>query len=239
MKSSSCPTQEELKEYYEALPRENGFTSQCRMELIGDIRGKRVLDEDCRRGKGVIKLSARVGEKGFALGIDPNKEWIERGLSYMDESWRRNGLTHNNMDYRVAYPENLAAAGIEDGSFDLIFMNTSVYLAYDPDCAFAEAFRALRPGGTLILNAVVASSERDADVVKQARAIGNAIQASPCRKCLSESLMNAGFDDPEYYDEGAVEPHFGETDDADVPIVETDEMVTFTRTVVRAYKPRF
>ena len=39
-------TREELDAYYAALPREWGYSSQCKMTLLGEIRGKRVLDID-------------------------------------------------------------------------------------------------------------------------------------------------------------------------------------------------
>ena len=55
---------EALRAYYEQLPNEYGFASQCKMTLLGDLKGKRVLDIDCRRGKGVIKLSDYVGARG-------------------------------------------------------------------------------------------------------------------------------------------------------------------------------
>ena len=55
---------ETLAAYYARLPKEYGFASQCKMTLLGDIRGKRVLDIDCRRGKGVVKLSDHVARRG-------------------------------------------------------------------------------------------------------------------------------------------------------------------------------
>ena len=45
---------QKLADYYAGQPKEWGFHSQCKMTLIGDIRGKRAIDIDCRRGKGVI-----------------------------------------------------------------------------------------------------------------------------------------------------------------------------------------
>ena len=168
---------ETLAAYYARLPKEYGFASQCKMTLLGDIRGKRVLDIDCRRGKGVVKLSDHVGPKGHVVGVDPSPEWIGIARSFMEDAWRRNGLPRNNMEYLVAYPEDLRAAGLEDGTFDLVFANSSVNLDCWPEEVFREAFRVLRPGGVLVFDGVLASDDRNEATVRQAREIGNAVQA--------------------------------------------------------------
>lgn len=227
-----------LKAYYDTLPKEFGFASRCKMTLLGDIVGKRVLDIDCRRGKGVIKLSDYVGPRGFVLGVDPSPEWIEIARSFMDDAWRRNGLPFNNMNYAVAYPEDLAAAGVADESFDLVFTNSSISLDYDMAQVLREAFRALRPGGLLVFDGVVAEGPRDAATVARARAIGNAVQASPSRLDFDCMVTEAGFYAPEYYEESFVRPHEGYRDDYEVSAVESDENVRFVKTTARICKPR-
>lgn len=229
---------QKLADFYASQPKEWGFHSQCKMTFIGDIRGRKVIDIDCRRGKGVIKLSDYVGQKGFALGVDPSPEFVEIGLSFMDEAWRKNGLIANNMDYRVGYPENLAVAGVRDGEFDLVFANSSINLAYDPRAAFAEFYRVLRPGGVLMYDAVVAEQERDPEVVEKAREIANSIQSALSRETVNAYAREAGFYAPEYYEEFEVAPNVGFKDDEVVPIVECDERVTFTKTTARIAKPR-
>ena len=229
---------EALRAYYEKRPVEYGFASQCKMTLLGDIKGKRVLDVDCRRGKGVIKLSDYVGPKGFAMGVDPSAEWIEVALSFMEDAWRRNGLPCNNMAYQVAYPEDLAAAGLDDCSFDMVFANSSISLDYAPAQVVREIARVLRPGGLFVYDGVVAEVDRDAVAIEQARLIGNAIQASPSRAGFERMVAAAGFDAPEYYEEHEVQPNTGYKDDYEVPTVKTDEDVRFIKTTARIFKPR-
>lgn len=227
-----------LQEYYAQLPREFCFASKCKMSLLGDITGKYALDIDCRWGKGVIKLSDYVGQRGFVMGVDPYQDWIEIALSFMDESWRRNGLLENNMDYRVAYGEDLSMAGIEDGFFDLVFTNSSINVDYSPEQVLREAYRVLRPGGLLIYDGVIAEEERDGGVVAEARALGNSIQAALSRKGFDGAVVEAGFDAPDYYEEHPVSPSAGYVDDCTVPVVETREDPSFIATTARIYKPR-
>lgn len=229
---------ESLRAYYDQLPNEFGFASQCKMTLLGDIKGKRVLDIDCRRGKGVIKLSDYVGAKGHVVGVDPSPEWIEIALSFMDDAWRKNGLLENNMEYRVAFPEDLAAAGLADGSFDLVFANSSINVDYCPEAVFGEIFRVLRPGGVLVFDGVVAASARDEETVAQARALGNAIQAALSRDEFEDLLTRAGFERPEYYEESDVRANTGYLDGFEVPVAETEEDMRFVKTTARVYKPR-
>lgn len=229
---------EELRDYYAKLPREYCFASKCKMSLLGDITGKRALDIDCRRGKGVIKLSDYVGHRGRAVGVDPSEEWIELARSFMDEAWRRNGLLENNMEYRTAYAEDLSMAGIEDGSFDLVFANSSINVDYSPVWAIQEAYRALRPGGLFIYDGVVTENERDEEVVEQARALGNSVQAALSRSSFERLVRDAGFDVPDYHEERIMEPSEGYIEDFIVPVVETDEDPHFIKTTARIYKPR-
>lgn len=234
----SSPSLEELQAYYASLPQEYGYASQCRMDVLGDVRGKRMLDVDCRRGKGVIKFSDWVGQRGFVLGVDPNPDFIQLSLGFMEEAWRRNGLMRNNMDYRVAYAERLIDCGVLEGGFDVVFCNSSIMLDYSPELAFREMFRALRPGGMLVYDGVVAEDDRLEGVVEAARKIGNAVQSAVSRNDLARMVKACGFDAPEYHNISVVDPDTGFNDRYTVPVVETDERVTFLRTTAHIYKPR-
>ena len=236
--SLSFPPIEDLQAYYAALPNEYGYASQCRMDVLGDVRGKRMLDVDCRRGNGVIKFSDWVGQRGFVLGVDPNPEFIDIALGFMENAWRRNGLVRNNMDYRVAYAERLIDCGVPEGAFDVVFCNSSIALDYSPALAFREMYRALRPGGMLVYDGAVAEDDRDAEVVAQARKIGNAVQSAFSRNDLAKFVTSVGFDLPEYHNISVVDADTGFNDRYTVPVVETDEWVTFLRTTALIYKPR-
>ena len=227
-----------LKAHYEQTPTEYGFASRCKMVLFGSITGKRVLDVDCRRGKGVVKISDYVGSRGHVVGVDPNPAWIAIAESFVEDAWRRNGLPENNMEFHVAYPEDLAAAGLEDDAFDLVFANSSINIDYCPEAIFRELFRVLRPGGVLVFDGVVAAGPRDAGTVARARALGNAVQAALSRAEFEALVGRAGFESPEYYEESGVAAETGFENGFEVPVAETDEKVRFVKTTARICKPR-
>lgn len=242
--NTSCPRKprpnlETLRSYYDKLPREFGFSSKCKMSILGDLHGKSILDVDCRRGKGVVKLADMAGPQGSVVGTDPSSALIDEAWAYLEESKRRGKLAGNcNVQFLAAFPEDLAAAGLRDEGFDVVFSNSSINVGYDMALALREIHRVLAPGGLLVLDDVVAEEKRDAAVVEQARAIGNVVQSAMSRADLERLLADIGFGSPAYYEESCIREDVGYLDDYKVPVVETDEDATFTKTTVCAMKPR-
>lgn len=228
---------EVLKAHYEKLPKEYGFAGKCAMTLLGDLTGKCVLDINCRRGKGVLKLSECVGSQGHVVGVDPTPEWIEIARSQKGEVRSGHGLSENNTEYLVAYPEDLAAAGLTDETFDVVFANSSVNLAFCFEAVLRETFRVLVPGGVLVYDGVVVSSKRDAVTVGRARALGNAVQAALFREDFEAMMERIGFEQPIYHEESEIRPEAGYKDDFEVPVAQTSEDVRFTKTTVHLTKP--
>ena len=225
-----------LAAYYANAAFEYGFASLCKMTLPDDLAGKRVLDIGCRRGKGVFKLSARVGERGEAIGVDWVPAFIEEAVAREDRAWRDNGLSKSNMRFAVAYPEDLAMAGIGDGSVDVVVVNSSINLAYDLAAAYREIFRVLAPGGLLVSEAVYADRERDEKVVDAAKAIGNSVQAAPSREALEQLLSDIGFAAPTYEDTHEVAADAGFTEAHRVEVADSDETVRFFAGVMHVRK---
>jgi arsenite methyltransferase len=195
-------TTEELSSYYAALPESDGFDSMCKtiMPPAEMLAGKRALDMACRRGKGVFKLSERVGMTGHATGVDWRIALIERARADEPKAAQRNGLVESNMDFVVAYPEDLVGAGVEKSSYDMIYVNSVLYLFLDPLASLAQMRRVMKPGGLLVIDGVLASTKRDDRVVARARRLGNAIQAAPDTETFHRWLTAAGFD-PETLEE--------------------------------------
>ncbi len=226
-----------LKDYYGGKQFEYGFTSLCKMILPASLlRGKNVLDVACRRGRGVYKLSAMVGDGGSVIGVDWNVSYIDEAKSGMDHAWHKNNLTHNNMEFRVAYPEDLIAAGIGSSTMDAVYVNNVMTLLYNQAEALKEFARVLKPGGLLIMETVFADQARDDEVVLRARAAGNSIQAARTHEENLAWLAAAGFGEPTMEADYEVEARRGDTADRSVEVVDGDGEVRYRAVSMYAWK---
>lgn len=153
---------DKLGQYYEGLACEGGFEARCHMELPErSLVGARIVNVGCRRGKGTYKLSEQVGEGGFVIGIDWNEAFVEAARAGVPKALERSGLSRCNMAFRIGFPEDLAAAGIEDGWADFVYLNSSLSLFASPVRALEECCRVLAPGGVLLAEVPVAVPSGD------------------------------------------------------------------------------
>ena len=232
----TLPGEGTAEEYYDNRAHEYGFASMSKMTLPA-LSGKRVLDVCCRRGKGVFKLSAMVGESGHVVGVDWSARYIADAKGDEERAWRKNHLKKSNMEFKVAYPEDLMQAGIGDQSFDVVYINNVMTLVYDQAAALAEFARVLKPGGLLICETIFSDKERDLDVVRRAREIGNSVQAGRTREEFFALLAAAGFGEPEVVDEYEVAANQGFKANRTVEVVESGEEVTFSAVALNVRKP--
>ena len=189
---------------------------------------------------GVEHLRHALGEGGVGVG---KRRVVDHGQlaalrsQRSERAWRESGLSHNNMEFHVAYPEDLARIGIEDDSLDMVFVNSVINLAYDYERAFAEMFRVLKPGGLLICETVLSNAERDETVMSAAREIGNNVQSAPSKRYFEELLAHLGFGAPDYLDATMVAKDVGFKHTYSAPVVETDEEALFVAAVAYIRKP--
>lgn len=234
-KANRPPT---MAEYYGGKQFEYGFASMSKMTLpsASELKGKTILDVCCRRGKGCFKLSAKVGNKGRVIGVDWAPSYIAEAIDDSEKAWRKNNLKANNMEFKTAYPEDLLACGIGEGTMDVVYINNVMTLLYDQGEALKEFYRVLKPGGLLVCETILSDVERDEAVVEGARSIGNSIQAGRTKGELVELVKAAGFSEPEFLDAYAVEPETGFIKSRTVDVYPSDEDVSFEAVVLHAVK---
>lgn len=180
--------------HYAGLPSEGGAASRCFMALEGVAwKGKRVLDVGCRRGKGVFKLSERVGAGGYVVGVDWRSDFVDAARAAAPAALHRGGLAISNMEFRVAFPEDLAAAGLADASFDVVYLNNVCALFADPLQALRECARVLVPNGLLVMEAPVAAQNPTEADLATAYAEGDSLKAARTLQQIERWLSDAGF----------------------------------------------
>ena len=230
------PETSALAAYYENACWEYGYASLCHMALPANLEGRTVLDIGCRRGKGAFKLSERVGAGGRVIGIDWVADHIAQATDRMERAARETGLSKNNMEFHLAYPEDLMDIGIGNATIDVVFVNSVLHLTCDPIASLAEITRALKPGGLLICEVALAGNPRDRETVEAARALGNSIQAAPFRTEFEERLDELGFDVEIVEGPRHVEANMGFKKGHEVPTAPTSENVGFEAVVLHARK---
>ena len=126
--------------YNDIIQREFTEAGEAWTQLLTEYApatGKRALDVGC--GPGFLALVLAM--EGFDVtGIDCSGEMVIRARRNAEER----GLS---AEFRVMDSHELYYA---DGSFDYIVLRNATWLLYDPEKAFAEWFRVLRPGGRLL-----------------------------------------------------------------------------------------
>ena len=168
---------------------------------VADLRaGETVLDLGSGGGIDVLLSARRVGQTGFAYGLDMTDEMLALARANAAKA----GAT--NVEFIKGQIEAIPLA---DDSIDVIISNCVINLSADKNAVISEMFRVLRPGGRLGISDVVAEDQLSAeDRVARGSYTGCIAGALSNREYL-EALAAAGFVDAsvEYTHEVAREMH--------------------------------
>jgi SAM-dependent methyltransferase len=193
--TSACCAVEKLPPYLAAIEAQlhdevkDKFYG-CGAPLPPALEGATVLDLGCGSGRDTFILSKLVGPAGKVIGIDMTPEQLSVAEKHLEHHRQRFGHQRSNVRLVSGYIEDLAGAGIEADSVDLIVSNCVVNLSPDKARVMTEAFRVLKPGGELYFSDVFAGRRvprpHTEDPVLLGECLGGALYIEDFRRILSQ-----------------------------------------------------
>jgi len=183
-------TEDELK----AVPEGANLGLGCGNPVaLASLReGETVLDLGSGAGFDCFLAADRVGEKGRVIGIDMTPEMIEKAR----ENARKGNYV--NVEFRLGEIENLPVA---DNSVDIVISNCVINLVPDKGRGFTEAFRALKPGGRLMISDIVLLNELPDFIKNSIEAYIGCLSGAIMRDEYIGAIKAAGFQEVRIIDE--------------------------------------
>ncbi|MBM3331770.1 arsenite methyltransferase [candidate division WOR-3 bacterium] len=147
--------------------------------------GEVVLDLGSGAGFDCFLAAKKVGSRGRVIGVDMTPEMLEKAR----ENARKTGVA--NVEFRLGEIENLPVA---DGSVDAVISNCVINLAPDKARVFAEAFRALKPGGRLMVSDLVLTAPLPKVVQESVAAYVGCLAGASLKDEYLRAIEQAGFE---------------------------------------------
>lgn len=151
-------------------------------------KGMTVIDLGCGAGKDVFLAAEKVGPEGLSIGIDMTPEMLKLAAKNLDNFTKRTGL--KNVEFRQGIIEKLPA---KDGEADMIISNCVINLSTDKAQVFREAFRALKPGGAIVVSDIVLNRELPTALKNHAGLYAACIAGALQREEYIGAIKAAGF----------------------------------------------
>lgn len=189
------------KDQLSALPEGANLGLGCGnpLEHAGVRRGETVLDLGSGAGMDVFIASREVGPEGRVIGVDMTPDMIEKARANAAKA----GVT--NVEFRLGEIEHLPVA---DGSVDVIISNCVINLSPDKPQVFREAFRALAPGGRLMVSDLVLLEPLPEQVRNSVEAYVGCVAGASLKEEYLDFARAAGFTDVAIVEERS----YGEAD---------------------------
>jgi SAM-dependent methyltransferase len=159
------------------------------------LDGTTVVDLGCGSGRDAFLAAKLAGPAGRVLGIDMTEAQLAVARRHADAQCRRFGFDRPNVEFRLGYIEDMAAADVADESVDVVISNCVINLSPDKPRVFAEIFRVLKPGGELYFSDVFASRRTPVAWMDDPVLVGECLAGAMYVGDFRRSLRSAGCRD--------------------------------------------
>jgi len=147
--------------------------------------GETVLDLGAGAGFDCFLAANEVGDGGRVIGVDMTPEMVSKAR----DNVAKNDVS--NVEFRLGEIEHLPVA---DGTVDVLISNCVINLSPAKEQVFAEAFRALRPGGRVAVSDVVQTAPFPEDVRLDPDSLSGCVSGAATVGDLETMLADAGFE---------------------------------------------
>lgn len=151
-------------------------------------KGMTVVDLGSGAGKDVFSAAQIVGPKGMSIGVDMTAGMLKLAAGNFEKFTKRTGL--KNVQFRKGVIEKLP---VKDGEADMIISNCVINLSPDKHAVFREAFRALKPGGAIVVSDIVLNRELPPALKKHAGLYAACVAGALVRGEYLGAIGSAGF----------------------------------------------
>ena len=156
---------------------------------LGAQPGERVLDVGCGPGFYCAELAEEVGPDGSVVGVDGSEAMIALAA--------RRCAEHGNVELRTG---DATALGVADADFDAAICVQVLEYVAEPSDALAELYRALRPGGRVLVWDIdwATFSMQDDELTRRVQRLWDEhLTHRSLPRTLGPRLRQAGFTDVE------------------------------------------
>ncbi len=157
-------------------------------------KGETVLDLGSGAGFDCFLAASRVGKDGKVVGVDMTPEMIDKARGNA-----RKGK-FQNVEFRLGEIENLPVA---DGMIDVVISNCVINLSPDKKRVFEEAFRALKPGGRLMVSDIVLLKKLPESIKRNVQAYVGCLSGAEMKEKYLELIEEAGFQEIKILEESS------------------------------------
>ncbi len=147
--------------------------------------GEVVIDLGSGGGFDAFLSAHEVGANGHVIGVDMTPAMLSKARANAEKG------KFANVEFRLGEIEHIPVA---DNTADIIISNCVINLSPHKDQVFADAFRALKPGGRLAISDVVATAAMPEDMKNDPMLHAGCMAGASLIDDLEVMMKEAGFE---------------------------------------------